>query len=236
MKASAFTLGLTLVSLTNATNAASVAWSSRLYTVNGSYGQYLDTGLFVTTGTQVFAQNVGGGATTFDGINFSAGTVTFNGGVHNGFHDTNVPSPLLSRTGAYGVNGVADTVTLSNLTIGATYRVQALVYDGRGDAGIPGRTVRFDGINQGVYAYGVPNVTWGNGLLVTGNFVADSLSQNFTIEVFTSGGASRGGQLNALLLHQTAAPVAIPETSGMLVTAGLVTLGLGSRRRRPQFS
>lgn len=233
MKAGTFTLGLALVSLTTAAPAATVTWSSQLYTVNGGWGQFLDTGLFVKTGTQILAQNVGGAATVFDGINFDAGTISFAGGAFGGFHDSN--GFALSRTGAYGNDGAPDTVTLGNLTIGATYRVQALVYDGRGDVGIPGRTVKFDGINQGVYANGVQNVTWGPGLLVTGNFVADSLSQNFTIEAF-SGTSSKGGQLNALLLHQTAAPVPIPETSGMLVTAGLVTLGLGSRRRRTELS
>ena len=207
-------------------HASLISWTSTPYTVNGAWGQYLDTGLFVTSGTQILAENVGGAATTFDSINFSAGTITFNGGTYNGFHDTNVPSPLLSRTGTYGTT-VPDTVSLTGLTNGYSYRIQALVYDGRGDVGIPGRTVKFDGTSMGQYANGVSGVTWGNGLLVTGTFTANATTQNFTVEAFTSGGASRGGQLNALLVHQTA----IPEPSAAML-GGLSILGLWLRRRR----
>lgn len=208
-------------------NAATISWSSSIYTVSGSFGQTLNTGQFTTTGTQVLAQNVGGSALTFDGINFAAGTIGMGGGNFSGFHE-NVPTAntLLARQGSYGTNDVASTVNLTGLTSGYTYRIQALVYDGRGDLTITGRTVRFDGISQGQYAFGVTNVTWGNGLLVTGTFVADAAIQNFTIEAFTPGGASRGGQLNALTLYQTA----VPEPSTTLL-GGLGMLALLRRRR-----
>ena len=210
-----------------ASHAATISWSSSVFTVSGSFGQTLNTGQFTTTGTQILAQNVGGSALTFDGINFAAGTVGMGGGNFSGFHD-NVPpaNTLLARQGSYGTNGVASTVNLTGLTIGHLYRVQALVYDGRGDVTIPGRTVSFDGINQGQYAFGVSGVTWGNGLLVTGTFTADTTSQAFTIETFTSGGASRGGQLNALTLYQTA----VPEPSSILL-GSLGMLHLLRRRR-----
>lgn len=210
-----------------ASHAATISWSSATFTVSGSFGQTLNTGQFVTTGTQTLAQNIGGGALTFDGINFAAGTIGMGGGNFSGFHEnTPTANTLLAREGSYGVNGVAATVNLTGLTSGYTYRVQALVYDGRGDVGIPGRTVRFDGINQGQYANGIANVTWGNGLLVTGTFTADAASQDFTIEAFTSGGESRGGQLNALLVHQTA----VPEPSAILLgSLGMLRL---LRRRR----
>jgi hypothetical protein len=210
-----------------ASHAATISWSNSVYTVSGSFGQTLNTGQFVTTGTQILAQNIGGSALAFDGINFATGTIGMGGGNHTGFHEnTPTANTLLARQGSYGVNGVASTVNLTGLTSGYTYRVQVLVYDGRGDVGIPGRTVRFDGINQGQYANGIANVTWGNGLLVTGTFTADSTSQAFTIEAFTSGGASRGGQLNALTLYQTA----VPEPSSALL-GGLGMLALLRRRR-----
>ena len=210
-----------------ASHAATVSWSSSIFTVSGSFGQTLNTGQFVTTGTQILAENIGGGALPFDGINFTAGTIGMGGGNFSGFHEnTPTANTLLAREGSYGNNGVASTVNLTGLTSGYTYRVQALVFDGRGDVGIPGRTVSFDGINQGQYAFGISNVTWGNGLLVTGTFTADSTSQAFTIEAFTSGGASRGGQLNALTLYQTA----VPEPSAFLLgSLGLIHL---LRRRR----
>ena len=81
-----------LASLASAaiSQAATISWSSTPYTVNGGWGQYLDTGLFVTTGTQVMAENVGGAATTFDGINFAAGTINF-AEAHDGYHELGFP-------------------------------------------------------------------------------------------------------------------------------------------------
>lgn len=202
-------------------DASLITWSAALAPVEGGWGQTLSSGLFDTSGTFVSAENVGGAATTFDGISFAAGTTTFTG-TFDGFHDS---SQALSKTGTYGETG-ADTVTLSGLTVGYSYRVQALVYDGRGDTGIPGRTVEFDGINQGQYANGVWNVTWGPGLLVTGTFTADVVTQNFTIEAF-AGTTSKGGQLNALTLYNTA----IPEP-GTISLAGLFAAGFLLRHRR----
>jgi Concanavalin A-like lectin/glucanases superfamily/Fibronectin type III domain len=200
--------------------AAPVTWSSKIYPVNGGWGQFLNTGVFDKSGTLVIAENVGGGTTNFDGIEFAAGTTVFSGNF-GGFHDGS--GALLSRTGTYGGSG-PNTVTFTGLTPGKSYRIQALVYDGRGDPGIPGRTVKFDGVNQGQYAFGVQNVTWGNGLLVTGIFQADAETQNFTVEAF-SGSSSKGGQLNALLVHEfvagaptitSATATAITDTSATI--------------------
>ena len=225
MKSTSTTIILSLIGLVSS-QAATIAWSSTPYTVsNLPLGNLLDTGLFVTTGTQILAENIGGGATSFDGISFTAGTTSFDGS-YNGFHDVNNGSPLLSSEGAYGNAGSAGTVSLTGLTSGNTYRVQALVYDGRGDVGIPGRTVQFDGIDQGQYANGVSGVGWGNGLLVTGTFVATAATQDFTIEAFL-GTASKGAQLNALLVHETAV---VPEPSAALL-GGLGMLALLRRRR-----
>lgn len=204
-----------------AASAATVSWSSSLYTTSGSFGETLDTGIFDTTGTELLVENIGGGAVTFDGINFAAGTTSWSGDF-NGFHQA---GQTLSQNGTYGTN-TADTVSLTGLTIGHTYRVQALVYDGRGDAGIPGRTVEFDGINQGQYAFGQSGVTWGDGLLVTGTFTADATTQDFTIEAF-DGSTSKGGQLNALLVHTTAVPE--PSSTALLGLGGLALL---MRRRK----
>lgn len=204
-----------------AANAATITWTASPYTTNGSVGQNLDTDIFATTGTQILAENSGGNALTFDGINFAAGTTSF-GASAAVFHDAS-GNTLLAREGTYGDSG-ASTVSLSGLISGQAYRIQALVFDGRGTAGIPGRTVSFDGIDQGVYANGVSGVTWGDGLLVTGTFTADATTQDFTIEAF-AGATSKGGQLNALLVH------AVPEPSSAALL-GLGGLALVLRRRK----
>lgn len=205
---SSLSLALSLL-VAVAADAAPITWSSAPFTVSGSFGATLNTGQFATTGIQILAENSGGDALTFDGINFTAGTYTA-GASGSGFHDT-LPfaNTLLARDGTSGTNGVASAINLIDLTPGNTYRVQALVYDGRGITGIPGRTVSFDGINQGVYANGVFGSTWGDGLLVTGTFIADASTQNFTIEAF-EGVNSIGGQLNALLVHEF-----LPETPSL---------------------
>ena len=163
---------------------------------------------------------------SFDGINFTTPTVGFGnsfGGYHSGLPVT------LASTGTYK-NANAGTVNLTGLTSGYTYRIQALVIDGRPTDGIQtitGRTAWFDGANQGVFANGVSGVTWGDGLLVTGTFIADDITQSFTIDTKNpAGSSSTGGQLNALTLYQTA----VPEPSAALL-GGLGLLALLRRRR-----
>lgn len=206
--------------------AAPITWSSEPFTVSGSFGQTLNPGQFDTTGTQILAENTGGAALTFDGINFAAGTIGMGTGDFDGFHEGDgAQNTDLARFGSYGTSGPS-SVTLTGLTSGRIYRVQALVYDGRG--GLAGRTVIFDGISQGVYSNGVPGVTWGNGLLVTGTFTADATTQNFNIEAF-AGATSKGGQLNALLVHEfiPGTPVlAAPLVSGVTTTDALAATDL----------
>lgn len=210
-----------LLALTSA-NAAPVSWTSVPYEVNGAFGVHLNSGVFNKSGTLLLAENSGGPATTFDSINFKAGRTTFRGGSIAAFHHAGV-SPDLSTFGTYGNDDAADIVSLTNLTVGSTYRIQVLVYDGRRAPGIPGRTVSFDGVNQGRYANVIDGVTWGSGLLVTGIFVADATTQDFTIETF-DGVKSMGGQLNALLVHKTT--VAPEPISAAILSIGGVTLTL----------
>jgi hypothetical protein len=211
---------MTVCGMALTAHAATISWSGSTAATSGGQGQVLNSGLFSTTGTLIEAQNLGGNATTFDGISFAAGTQSF-GGSFGGFHDS---TQELSKTGTYGA--VAGTINLTGLVVGHTYSIQALIFDGRGTAGITGRTVSFDGLNLGTYANGVDSVTWGTGLLATGNFTADSTTQSFTVESF-NGATSVGGQLNAFTLHQTA----VPEASSLLLGV-LGSFGLLRRNRR----
>ncbi len=210
-----------------ATNAATISWSGTTFLVSGTGGRDLVTGQFNQTGTFVSAQNLGGAALTFDGISFAAGPAgtgnSFNFSGSN-FHAADGNTDL-ARFVAYRGNASLATVNLTGLTIGNTYRIQALVYDGR--AIVNGRTASFDGNNLGTFANGTAD-EWGNGLLATGTFVADASTQDFTIGVFNSAGTTLvSSQLSALTLYQTAA---IPEPSAALL-GGLSMLALLRRRR-----
>lgn len=186
----------------------------------GSLLHVLSAGLFDTNGTLELAENSGGGATTFDGISFDAALIDY-GSQFNGF-GAGAPGPEINRTGTY-ITSVSGT-TLSGLTSGQQYRVQALIYDGRGNH--TGRTVTFDGVDMGVYANGVSGVSWGPGLLVTGTFTADAATQDFTIETFEPSGGSAGNQLNAITLYSV-----VPEPSSAALL-GLGGLALILRRRK----
>lgn len=213
--------------ISGAASAATITWSSGAAAVENGWGQDLSAGLFDSSGTLVSAENVGGSAYTFDGISFAAGSTVFaGGGTYDGFaeHVSSGWESALTSTGTWGPGGSASTVSLTGLTNLQEYRIQALVYDGRGDATITGRTVSFDGADQGQYANGVSGSTWGDGLLVTGTFFADATTtQDFTIDAFYDDGASnvsKGAQLNALTLY------AIPEpaTFGMVGAFGAALL------------
>ncbi len=196
--------------------AAEISWSSRPYPVNGKYGETLATGIFAKDGTLALAENSGGPTVTFDGISFQAGTIHL-GDTYDQYHTDAAP---LSGTGTWSDSKEPSRVTIPDLRTGKTYRIQILIYDGRHDISIVGKTVRVDGLPQGTYAHSERDITWGKGLLITGIFTADSSTQSFTIETFSPDTKqSQSGQFNALLLHQlnpphTASPSPGPYTGG----------------------
>ena len=204
--------------------AATVSWTSG---VASQTAGALDAGTFDASGTFVMAENLGRRGGIFDGITFAdSGTIAsqFPQTSPATFHDFNENTVDLSSYAGYGGTG-ATTVTLTGLTNNHTYRIQALVYDGTG-GGI-GRTVKFDGINQGQYANGVAGIAWGDGLLITGTFTADAESQGFTIEIFNSSSVRIGAQLNAITVYKAT----IPEPSTFALLLGLTGLAFTMIRR-----
>lgn len=190
---------------------------------------------FSQTGTQVFAVNVNGPALTmtqsgdpdivFTATSADLDTSALNLNYGGYFANPGAGNNDIIRFGSYNSSATASTISLNNLDVGSTYRVQVLVADGRGAQ--TGRTISFDAIDQGRYANGVGGTTWGDSLLVTGTFVADTESQSFTMQGFNANSTTAGSQVNAVLLHRTA----VPEPSGV-VLFGLAGLTMFLRRRR----
>ncbi len=189
-----FLVAVAVLAIVGITNASTITWNSEAAPVEGDWGKNLSADLFDLIGTLELAENSGSGSSTvFDGIPFAEPTIDF--GLNTDVYHSDTP---LSDTGTYF--DARRAATLTNLVVGREYRIQALVYDGRGHPAIIGRYVKFDDVNLGVYANG-SNDTWGDGLLVTGTFCAAAETISFVIQTFNSGGDKAGSQLNAITLY-----------------------------------
>ncbi len=215
MKSIKLALGLAMLGVPSI-QAATIDWSSQDFTTHGPSDGLLDTGIIVTTGTQILAENSGGSALTFDGINFAAGTIGFGNSFGSAFDSS---SPLAANA-TYGGGAGGVTVPLTGLTFGNIYRVQVLLFDGRAAAN--GSYAEMDNQAMGVYGHGTLT-SWGKGMLVTGIFTADAATQNFNLKTYYPGGTSIN-ILNGILLHQ------IPEPSAALL-GGIGMLALLRRKR-----
>lgn len=218
----------------SAASAATIAWSSVAYVNTGTNKTTLGTGQFNTTGTILYAENTGGSALTFDGINFTAGLAATNyfapGGGNAAAFYVSGGTNNLAHTGTFA-NNVTPVATMTlgeggvgpTFEIGQIYRLQFLLIDSR--AAQAGRTVNFDGVSQGSFANRAGD-NLGDGLLVTGVFTADATSQALNIDVRenVSPFISKGGFFNAMIISE------IPEPSSALL-GGLGLLALLRRRR-----
>ncbi len=74
-------------------HAATISWSSTAFLTDSTSPWALVTGQFNTTGTQILAENSGGGAVSFDGINFTTPTVGVFDDIFPGFYDSSLRNP-----------------------------------------------------------------------------------------------------------------------------------------------
>jgi hypothetical protein len=215
--------------------AAPITWTGETYTHTGDKKRNMGIDQFDQSGTLVMAVNLGYSAVTLvqnndDNIVFAAGyndpsnlsLSNMNGKAFNGWHHTTGGNNWISATARYTTadedKSAAGSLEFSNLSNGQEYRIQAFIMDGRHTE--YGNTVKFDGTNLGQFAFGVDEVTWGDGLLATGTFTADAATQAFDVQVYDDEGTSLGGRLNAVTLY------AIPEPAslGLLGIFGAVFL------------
>ena len=178
------------------TSESGITWTSSAAKTKGGT---LSSGLFDKTGTLVYAENTGGPKLTFDGIDFRAATTASTTvlGVSGPVYDQYAEGEQIISSGMYPSPSEV-TAELRSLNIGSTYRVQALFYDQRPNQ--KGQHVFVEGVDVGCYANG----PGGNGLLVSGTFVATADTQSFKLERTASDGSTLDNQvqLNALVVHQ----------------------------------
>ncbi|GAA5497435.1 hypothetical protein Rhal01_03631 [Rubritalea halochordaticola] len=199
--------------------AASISWSSLLAEDNPIDGLIDEgEGAISTAGNLVVAENLGGNAITWDGVDFAAGTTSF-GSTYAAFYNNNAANQLFD-TGTY--SGSAANLNLSGLVIDQTYLVELVLVDAR--AAQEGRTVVVDGEDPIQFAYNGNDTFW-PARVIRGTFTADATTQQISIQTFNVGGSSAGSQLNAYQLR------AIPEPSSCAMI-GLAGLGFILRRRR----
>lgn len=225
---------------TTSANAAAIVW--------GSAQQITADADVSTTGTLVGAFNVGGNATTINGVNFQAFQIT---GASNTVGDFNLSAaamgqgsfttlqpPFSGLSSAYqsmvstsgGSFGLV-TLTMSNLTIGQQYQFQVWVNDSQ-DHNPPGYTFDIE-VSAGNSIDLDPNpstLEGGLGQYVIGTFTANAVSQAVTFDNSEIGGHLNGFQLRAINSSSPANVPLPPAVWGGLIL-GAAAVGSHLRRR-----
>lgn len=225
---------------TASANAAAIVW--------GSAQQITADADVSTTGTLVGAFNVGGNATTINGVNFQAFQITSN---FNTVGDFNISGPSMGQ-GAFfiiqppfsglsanyqsmlstggGAGGLL-TLTMNNLTVGQQYQFQVWVNDSR-DHNPPGFTFDIEA-SAGNSVDLDPNTTTlegGLGQYAIGTFTANAASQVVTFDNSEIGGFINGFQLRAINSSSPANVPLPPAVWGGLIL-GAAAVGSHLRRR-----
>lgn len=207
-------------------SAAVILWNYKLIPDSAAPIGVLDwDGNVRTDGTLVAAQNSGGMAGNYGGVEFAAGTFSF-GSTSSAYYNVN-PSNGLANTGTWAGTG-AGTLTLDNTTVGGTglivgqqYLVQLFFADARPSSS--GRAISIDGGERQPFAFNSGTFPI---LSAEGVFTANDIFQNITLEAFVNAttGATIGPQLNGFQLR------AVPEPGLLALTPGVFALLLRKRR------
>ena len=164
-----------------------------------------------TTGTFKYAYHWNSTNQTVNGVTFVGTTSITTGGSdvglagfdshHPAFTSTSTPFNDLSTAykatlaGSPYNSGATATVTLKNLTIGKQYAVQVWIEDARAEPNNRSATLTSSGGNSVALDFNLTNADGGVGQYSIGTFVADAVTQTFTI---VPAGTSKSAQLNAL--------------------------------------
>ncbi|MCW1925686.1 PEP-CTERM sorting domain-containing protein [Luteolibacter arcticus] len=211
-----------------------------------------DTTWVTTAGTLYGAKNIGGVTTTVNGVTFTGVSGSSVNGGNGALSQPNVAwsiavgSSFFSEGGGNsannfldsgGYNSGAQALQFSSLTVGNTYAVDMVFADTR--AALNGRYVNVSGtVVSGVtltdYGIGITNQQYAFGtgdagfLVIKATFVADTVTQDFSIRGFNANATNSGGQLNAFQIRNLGV---VPEPCTSLL-GGFGMLALLQRRRR----
>jgi len=181
---------------------------------------------FTASGTTTTVGNITLASTT--GQSLSNGVATFGGPAsYNGL----LESASFVAPGSPTTSPRAQSITLSNLLVGATYSIQYWVNDSRGGT-TASRTV---GVGTQTLDVNVSETVGGFGQYTIGQFLADSTTQSFS--VFGNPNAAEAGAVGASYANaMQVRMVAVPEQSTWVMAgAGIAlvaTCGEVRRRRR----
>ena len=232
--AATVTAALALFVAVPGTEAATITWNAAQQIAAATDA--------ITNGSLVGAANLGGGATTVNGVNFqslaasngaSSGIFTISGFFFGGANTSSAAAPFSSLAAGYqallgtaAAVGGTMTLTMSGLTLGHNYQFQAWVNDSRNQTP-PGFTFKVN-VAAGNNVTLDPNTSLNDGGLgqfVIGSFLADGTSQQVTFE------NSEVAIINGFQLRdQIAAAPQVPEP-GSFALLGLGIAGLFVSRR-----